>query len=222
MTDPHTPAPPAADLLAGVGRALGARSTVRDAVPARKDSHVWRLALPNDVHFYLKVCRHPLAYEGETFALRTAADGAENHLREAEDRVTSPQQQLVRDLAADLRVLPALPLAFTHGDAWDRNLLWSRSRRQAGWIDFERSHFAPAVQDFVMLACSTWVDRPELRTACLQGYGRDLTPEEEHALRCLAALDAVSCLHWGPRLGDHEVTARGKRTLDRLTTGVFA
>ncbi|MCF3120204.1 phosphotransferase [Streptomyces arenae] len=214
MTNPHTPAPPAADLLARVGRALGARPTVRDAVPAPKDSHVRRLALPNDVHFYRQVYRHPLAYEGETLALRHAvpALGAGH----------APQQQLVRDLAADLCVLPALPLAFLHGDARDRNLLWSRSRRQAGWIDFERSHFAPAAQDFVTLACSRWVDRPELRTACLQGYGRDLTPEEEHALRCLAALDAVSCLRWGPRLGDHEVTARGKRTPDRLTTGVFA
>lgn len=72
------------------------------------------------------------------------------------------------------------------------------------------------------MACTTWADRPDLRAACLQGYGRDLTPEEQHALKCLAALDAVSCLVWGPKLDDPHVTARGRRTLDRLVEGVFA
>ncbi|MEU1098446.1 aminoglycoside phosphotransferase family protein, partial [Streptomyces sp. NPDC005877] len=96
------------------------------------------------------------------------------------------------------------------------------ARQQAGWIDFERSRAATAVQDFVLMACSTWTDRPDLRAACLQGYGRNLTLEEQHALRCLAAIDAVSCLVWGPKLDDPHVTARGRRTLDRLMAGVFA
>lgn len=155
-------------------------------------------------------------------ALRSAADGVEKHLREAGDRVTPAEQKLVRDLAEQLRGLPPLPLAFIHGDAWDRNLLWSKDLGQAGWVDFERARFAAAVQDFVLMACTTWADRPDLRAACLQGYGRDLTPEEQHALKCLAALDAVSCLVWGPRLDDPHVTARGRRTLDRLVEGVFA
>lgn len=115
-----------------------------------------------------------------------------------------------------------MPLAYIHGDAWDRNLMWSRSRQQAGWIDFERSRPATAVQDFVLMASSTWTDRPDLRAACLQGYGRNLTREEQHALKCLAAIDAVSCLVWGPKLDDPRVTARGRRTLDRLMAGVFA
>ncbi|MEU3620528.1 aminoglycoside phosphotransferase family protein [Streptomyces sp. NPDC006872] len=155
-------------------------------------------------------------------ALRSAADGAERHLREAGDRVTPAEQKLVRDLAGQLRGLPPLPLAFIHGDAWERNLLWSKDLGQAGWVDFERARFAAAVQDFVFMACTTWADRPDLRAACLQGYGRDLLPEEQHALKCLAALDAVSCLVWGPKLDDPHVTARGRRTLDRLVEGVFA
>ncbi|MEU9167659.1 aminoglycoside phosphotransferase family protein [Streptomyces sp. NPDC048420] len=155
-------------------------------------------------------------------ALQAAADGAENHLRQAGERVTPAEQKLVRDLAGQLRDLRPLPLAFIHGDAWERNLMWSRHRGQAGWLDFERARFAAAVQDFVLMACATWVDRPDLRAACLQGYGRDLTPEEQHALKCLAALDAVSCLVWGPKLDDPHVTARGRRTLDRLVEGVFA
>ncbi|MFJ9566935.1 phosphotransferase enzyme family protein [Streptomyces fuscichromogenes] len=154
-------------------------------------------------------------------ALQTAADGAENHLREAGDRVTAAEQKLVRDLAEQLRGLP-LPLAFIHGDAWERNLLWSKDLGQTAWIDFERARFAAAVQDFVPMACGIWTDRPDLRTAFLQGYGRDLVPEEQHALKCLAALDAVSCLVRGPKFDDPRVTARGRRTLDRLVEGVFA
>ncbi|WP_369228488.1 phosphotransferase enzyme family protein (plasmid) [Streptomyces sp. R39] len=155
-------------------------------------------------------------------ALQAAADGAERHLREAGDRVTPAEQKVVRDLAEQLRSLPPLPLAFIHGDAWERNLLWSKDLGQAGWIDFERARFAAAVQDVVPMACGTWADRPDLRAAWLQGYGRDLTPEEQHALTCLAALDAVSCLVWGPKFDDPQVTARGWRTLDRLVEGVFA
>ncbi|MFM9443684.1 phosphotransferase enzyme family protein [Streptomyces acidiscabies] len=149
-------------------------------------------------------------------ALRAAADGAGNHLPRA--GLTTPERKLVRALAARLRTLPPLPLAFIHGDARERNLLWSREYAQAGWIDFERSRFATAVQDFVLPACTTWTDRPDLRAAFLQGYGRDLTPAEKQALTCLAAIDAVGCLaHDDPTL-----TARGRRTLDRLMAGVFA
>ncbi|MET8583588.1 hypothetical protein ACF1A5_33730 [Streptomyces sp. NPDC014864] len=41
-------------------------------------------------------------------------------------------------------------------------------------------------------------------------------------MKCLAAIDAVSCLVWGPKLDDPHLTARGRRTLDRLMAGVFA
>ncbi|MGW5736298.1 MULTISPECIES: phosphotransferase enzyme family protein [Streptomyces] len=155
-------------------------------------------------------------------ALQTAADAADRHLAMAGDRLTAPEQKLVRDLAEQLRMLPPLPLAFIHGDAWNRNLMWSKAQQRAGWIDFERSRLATVVQDVVPMARTTWTDRPDLRAACLQGYGRNLTPEEQHAVTCLAALDAVSCLVWGPGLDDPDVTARGRRTVDRLMAGVFA
>ncbi|MGW7369896.1 phosphotransferase enzyme family protein [Streptomyces sp. NPDC054841] len=155
-------------------------------------------------------------------ALHAAADGADKHLWQAGDSLTAAEQKLVRDLAGQLSMLPPLPLAYIHGDAWDRNLLWSQSLGQAGWIDFERSRFAPAVADFVVMSCGIWADRPDLRAACFQGYGRDLVPEEQHALKGLAALDAVSALVRGPAHNDHEVTRRGRRTLDRLMAGVFA
>ncbi|MFF3356724.1 hypothetical protein ACFYWN_29685 [Streptomyces sp. NPDC002917] len=43
-----------------------------------------------------------------------------------------------------------------------------------------------------------------------------MSDAERHALRCLTALDAVNRLAWGLDNGDAEVTARGRRTLDRL------
>jgi Ser/Thr protein kinase RdoA (MazF antagonist) len=152
-------------------------------------------------------------------ALCAAAQGAELHLEKAGDRLTSAEHTLVRNLADQLRGVGPLPLGFIHGDAWPRNLLWSGS---AAWIDFERARFAPVVQEFVQLACGVWADNPRLRTACFSGYGRELTPEEGHVLRCLAGLDAVTALTWGEMHDDPHVTARGRRTLDRLMMGVFA
>ncbi|MFF4214124.1 phosphotransferase [Streptomyces sp. NPDC001796] len=155
-------------------------------------------------------------------ALPAAADGADKHLRQVGDLLTSAEHKLVRGLAEQLYDLPPLPLAFIHGDAWPRNLLWSQHLGHAGWIDFERSRFDTAVRDFVLMSCGIWADRPDLRAAWIQGYGRDLLPEERHALKGLAALDAVSCMAWGPAHDDPVVTARGRRTLDRLMAGVFA
>ncbi|MGW2780281.1 phosphotransferase enzyme family protein [Streptomyces populi] len=152
-------------------------------------------------------------------ALCAAAHGVDRCLEEAGDRLTAAEHTLVRDLAGRLRRVGPLPLGFIHGDAWPRNLLWSG---RAAWIDFERSRFAPVVQEFVALACGVWADEPRLRTACLGGYGRELTPEERHVLKCLAGLDAVSALTWGETHDDPHVAARGRRTLHRLTTGVFA
>lgn len=152
-------------------------------------------------------------------ALHAAARGADRHLEEAGDRLAPAEHALVRNLADQLREMGPLPLGFIHGDAWPRNLLWSGS---AAWIDFERSRFAPVVQEFVPLACEVWADTTRLRTACLAGYGRELTRQENYALTCLAGLDAVSALTWGQTHDEPSVAARGRRTLDRLMTGVFA
>ncbi|WP_445398661.1 phosphotransferase enzyme family protein [Streptomyces sp. LE64] len=137
------------------------------------------------------------------------------------DRVGSRERALLRALVAELPHLGPLPIAFVHGDAQPRNLMWSAAGR-AAWIDFERARFAPAVQDFVRLAAGPWADRPALRSAFLAGYGRRPGPVERHALRCFAALDAAGALVWGAQQGDAEIVARGRRTLARLTEGEFA
>jgi hypothetical protein len=75
------------------------------------------------------------------------------------------------------------------------------------------------VFDMVLLACGPWVGRPDLRTAFLEGYGRELTDAEERSLRCLSALDAASAISWGVPHHDPEIVERGRATLARLERG---
>ncbi|MFE6847651.1 phosphotransferase enzyme family protein [Streptomyces sp. NPDC057686] len=147
-------------------------------------------------------------------SLEAAADGAQKYLARAGDRLTEGEQQLIRDHAAQLRRVGPVPVGYIHGDNQPRNWLWSEAG--LALVDFERTRPAARVQDLVILAATQWVDHPDREKAFLQAYGRPLTDAERHALRCLTALDAVNCLAWGPDNNDQTVTARGRRTLDRL------
>ncbi|MFD5568985.1 phosphotransferase [Streptomyces cadmiisoli] len=145
-------------------------------------------------------------------SLEAAADGAEKYLACAGDQLSGGGQQLVRDYAAQLRSVGRVPLGYIHGDNQPRNWLWSGVM---AFVDFERTRSAARVRDLVILAVTEWLDHPDREQAFLQGYGRVLTGAERHALRCLTALYAVNCLAWGPDNQHPEVTARGRRTLDR-------
>ncbi|MFC9585811.1 phosphotransferase [Streptomyces yangpuensis] len=147
-------------------------------------------------------------------SLNAAADGAEKYLARAGDRLNQDEQQLIRDHAARLRLVGPVPVGFIHGDNQPRNWLWSKHGLAV--VDFERTRPTALVQDFVILANTQWADHPDREKAFLLSYGRELSDAERQALRCLTALDAVNCLAWGPDNGDAAVTARGRRTLDRL------
>ncbi|MFE5302007.1 phosphotransferase [Streptomyces sp. NPDC056632] len=146
-------------------------------------------------------------------SLVAAADGAEKYLGRAGDRLTADEQQLVRDYAQLRRVGP-VPLGYIHGDNQPRNWLWSEAG--LALVDFERTRPAARVQDLVILTATEWLGHPDRERAFLQTYGRDLTSAERQGLRCLTALDAVNCLAWGPDNGHPDITARGRRTLERL------
>jgi hypothetical protein len=151
-------------------------------------------------------------------SLCRAAHGAEKHLAAVGNRVSGAERRLVLRLAEELLGLGPVPLGFLQGDAWERNMIWSG---RTAWVDFERARFGAVVQDLVAMHCGAWSEEPGLRPAFLRGFGRELSPQEDHALICLSALDAVSCLAWAPRQGDLQVAARGRRTLDRLM-GAYA
>ncbi|WP_243878177.1 phosphotransferase [Streptomyces sp. SUK 48] len=125
-------------------------------------------------------------------SLAAAADGAEKYLARAGDRLDQDEQQLIRDHAARLRRVGPVPVGYIHGDNQPRNWLWSE--HGLALVDFERSRLAARIQDFVILANTQWADHPDREKAFLHAYGRELSDAEQHALRCLTALDAVDCL----------------------------
>ncbi|MGI8334336.1 aminoglycoside phosphotransferase family protein [Actinomadura scrupuli] len=141
----------------------------------------------------------------------------EEHLRRAEGLLHAREVAFVRACAATLSTIePRLPVTATHGDFQPRNFLWERRTCRLALIDFERAEPGPAVRDLVRLEYGTWDDRPELRAAFLDGYGRDLTDDEQRALTCLAGLDALSGLQWGTEHRDTEVTGRARDAFARL------
>jgi aminoglycoside phosphotransferase (APT) family kinase protein len=145
------------------------------------------------------------------------AGRVDEHLRGAAGLLAPAETALVRRCAAELAAIaPQLPAVPTHGDVQPRNMLWDPATRQLALIDFERAELAPAIRDLVRLEYGPWDQRPDLRDAFISGYGRNLTSAERHALRCMAALDALSGLQWGTANADAEVTSRSRRALERL------
>ncbi|MEU5898749.1 aminoglycoside phosphotransferase family protein [Streptomyces venezuelae] len=140
--------------------------------------------------------------------------GLDKHIAEAGDHLSAVEAGVLRQLVSTLPDCGPLPAGLQHGDFWERNLLWDGQR--CALIDFERSALGPCVADFVKLATSLWPDHPDLRTALFEGYGRPLSAAESEALAAFAAADAASALAYGPRHGDALVTARGRRTVERL------
>ncbi|MFG3126708.1 aminoglycoside phosphotransferase family protein [Streptomyces tendae] len=151
--------------------------------------------------------------EADTVVENTVAS-LDKHLAKAGDHLSTTEADLLRHLVSALPGCGPLPAGWRHGDFWERNLLWNG--QHCTLIDFERSEPGPRVTDFVKLAASLWPDHPELRTALFEGYGRPLSETEEYALTAFAAADAASALAYGPRHGDPLVTARGRRTVERL------
>ncbi|MER6121678.1 aminoglycoside phosphotransferase family protein [Streptomyces sp. NPDC001795] len=154
--------------------------------------------------------------------IERAVDDAEVHLERAGDLIGARERDVVRRHAAALELLGPLPVAYAHGDFQERNWLYDTGVGALAVVGLERARPHAAVFDVVRLACGPWAERPELRTAFCQGFGRELTGVEETALRCLSALDAASALSWGVPHDDQEVVARGRRTLARLSEGHFA
>ena len=118
------------------------------------------------------------------------------------------------------RVTEALPLLanFTrapcHRDYTARNWLTDGGRLYV--IDFEHAHPDGWLYDLERLWSDVWPERPDLRAAFLNGYGRDLTEEEEGVLERVAAHGALSTIVWAR---DHKDTAfekQGWRRLARL------
>ncbi|MFJ8018743.1 phosphotransferase [Streptomyces sp. NPDC096311] len=146
------------------------------------------------------------------------AAGCEKHLAGAADLIGPAERRTVRWHASALGQLGPLPTGFIHGDFQERNWLLDGALAAPvfGAVDLERARPHAAVADLVPLASGSWIGRPDLQTAFLEGYGRVLADGEQWALRCLCALDAASAISWGVPNGDLEIVARGRAALARL------
>ena len=117
------------------------------------------------------------------------------------------------------RVAEALPLLadFTrapcHRDYTARN--WLTDGGTLYVIDFEHAHPDLWLYDLERLWSDVWPERPGLRAAFLDGYGRDLG-EEEGVLERYAALNALSTIIWARDHKDVEFKKQGWRRLARL------
>ncbi|MET7717816.1 aminoglycoside phosphotransferase family protein [Streptomyces sp. NPDC005407] len=201
-----------AELLALTLTAVDGEPLKSEASPARRRAaheqagrllHRFHDALPN----------HEAQTEAANAVEATVA-GLEKHLAAASGHLSGTEADMLRHLVSTLPGLRPLLAGLLHGDFWERNMLWNGQR--CALIDYERSTPGPLVADFVKLATAVWPDHPELGTALFAGYGRTLSAVEQQALVAFAAADAASALAYGPRHGDTHVTARGRRTVERL------
>ena len=127
----------------------------------------------------------------------------------SDDEVT-----FARSGAGALRDLPPLPLVPCHGDFQARNWVVDGDGR-VHVIDFERSGPGWWVHDLGRLWWREWLDRPHLRDAFLEGYGRELDDVERAAVEALGTLGHVTTIVWATSVGDHDFAAEGRARLDR-------
>jgi Ser/Thr protein kinase RdoA (MazF antagonist) len=134
------------------------------------------------------------------------------------EHLTDAQRALVQEVSRDLPGLAeSLPLVFRHGDYSPRNWLWDTERGTHGLIDFEKAAHGLAVEDLVWLYGAVWPTRPDLKTAFLTGYGRELSGTEQRALPLLTARLAVSYLNTGLIKQQPVLLDRGRGVLSDLT-----
>lgn len=110
-----------------------------------------------------------------------------------------------------------LPAHVSHADYQPRNWLWDSTTRTLRLIDFERTCVEPSVKrDLPRLELRILASRPNVRAAFYDGFGRDLTPAEQHACMAYGAQDAVSALQWGLEHRDVETVDAAHTMLKNL------
>lgn len=83
-------------------------------------------------------------------------------------------------------------------------------------VDFELARLDVWANDLVRLYFGAWTDRPDLRDAFLDGYGRTLADEDRAVLLGCGALNAVWLTVKGREYGEKALEEGNRRTLQRL------
>jgi hypothetical protein len=103
-----------------------------------------------------------------------------------------------------------------HRDYSPRNWLVSETNGQLQWslIDFERARLDLKYADFQRMWPDAWKGRPDRRTAFFEGYGLDLSADEEKRLRITVLTNCLGTIPWAVSNND---PAFGQWALDTLT-----
>ncbi|MEV7683430.1 aminoglycoside phosphotransferase family protein [Streptomyces sp. NPDC088341] len=151
-------------------------------------------------------------------SLADQAEEAASCLERTAEHLDDKQRALVRCVSRELPQLAEdLPVVYQHGDYSTRNWLCSPDHGHGhGVIDFAMSANGIAVEEFVWLCAAVWTPRPDLKAACLAGYGRMLSDTEERALRLLATRFGVSYLNTGLTKRNPTLVQRGHLVLTRM------
>lgn len=122
----------------------------------------------------------------------------------------------------ELRALEGIPAPTRvpcHLDYTPRNWLVAGGRVHV--IDFEWAVPEVWVNDIARLHYGYWRDRPDLREAFLDGYGRRLTGDEVAIMRGSYVLSAIWMIVWANEHGEKAFEASLRDNLHALMTGEF-
>lgn len=148
---------------------------------------------------------------GEAFAAR-----AEAWLERGRPHLPGRLLDAVRSgIERSLPILAGLRRVPCHRDFTPRNWLVHEGGFVAV-IDFEHARPDVELVDVLRLWSACWPERPDLREAFEDGYGRRFAEEDEALMRQLAALDGVATVGWAEEHGDAAFADQGRALLRRL------
>jgi aminoglycoside phosphotransferase len=105
-----------------------------------------------------------------------------------------------------------------HRDYCAANWLVSEEGTWAGVIDFEFAYWDVRVADFSRDPNWSWIRRPDLVDAFLEGYGRSLTHTEEQQLLVAHAEYALDAILWGHDYSFYGFEQEGRESLAHLAS----
>ena len=111
--------------------------------------------------------------------------------------------------------LPLPPMVSTHNDFQPRN--WRVDEAGRVFVfDFEKARHDWWIHDIQRMWWREWLDRPDLRDAFLDGYGRALDETELAGLHASSARGHVVQIIWATLHGDERFADEGRAQLARL------
>lgn len=146
---------------------------------------------------------------------RRAAANVDGWVRRVPGVLGAADLDFVRGRIRTLESMPAVRSGPIHNDNQPRNWL-TDADGTVRLIDFGKAKRDVQLRDFERMQYQEWRDRPDLRAAFFDGYGRALSDGEEEALTCIGAVAAATTILWARSHGAEHFEQHGWRTLELL------